>query len=226
MAQNIPDYTAMLGIQLAIRRITSSSAPLEHHVGSFAFTMVKHVFNDPKWVITGELTDRHSGKRPDITIEQASGDKLKVHMVYELKRKEGGRMEDAVDQVIRAVVETIDEQGQESRAFDVFLVVQRGLDIVFFEYHNNVSDLEEEGIPNFDGCISLTQAYEGYTQVMGPPDNLKQLYYDTNRLRVDTQTRQMARKYDVPCVFNLIEHKKEINLLFHHMATQEPRGTL
>jgi len=144
-------------------------------------------------------------------------------MVYELKKVGGDRMEDAVEQTINAVVETMDQQGQVDHAYDVFLVVQRGLDIAFFEYHSDVSNLEEQDTSNFRGCTSFTQACGGSDPVITPPDNLKRLFFATDRLRLDTEIRQDAKAYVIPCVFNLQEHEKEISFLFQHLARGEPR---
>lgn len=174
MAQNIPNYIETKGVRLAIKRIASpesiyrinrkgkltyKSISSEHHVGSFAFTMVKLVFNDSRWVVTPEMFDPSSGKKPDMIVKDAVGDTLEIHMAYELKKKGGARMEEAVNQTIDALVETIDYQGQKNDIFDIFIVIQRGLDRVFFEYHNDKTNLDEQGIPNFRGCISLTQTW-------------------------------------------------------------------
>jgi len=42
------------------------SAPLEHHVASFAFTMVKHAFHGQQWVLTSEKYDINSNKKNPI----------------------------------------------------------------------------------------------------------------------------------------------------------------
>ena len=64
-------------------------------------------------------------------------------MYYELKRESGGRLEDAVFQTTAAIYETVDKKGNqtEKENFEVFLVVQRAMDIAFFGYHTDTTNL-------------------------------------------------------------------------------------
>lgn len=238
---SIPNYMNSAGIQLAIARIKSPPSvhrvdnkgkqifkPIsyEFHVGSFAFTMVKNIFKDPEWVITPEMSDKFSNKKPDITIEKVKNGNLETYMIYELKSATGDRLEEALNQSITSIVETIDEKGQNDNEFETFIVVQRGLDIAFFEYHNDVTNLDEEGIPHFRGCVSLTYSGMNQTQVIQLPASLKKLFFDEKNLIKETDIRKEAEKYQIPCVFNLLDHGKEINFLFHHMATNNPRSSV
>lgn len=61
---------------------------------------------------------------------------------------------------------------------------------------------------------------------MPPPFNLNNLYFDYEDLKKETDIRDDAKKYDIPCVFNLQEHPQQINFLFHHLATQKPRPSV
>jgi len=47
--------------------------------------------------------------------------------------------------------------GESDTVKECFLVIQRGLYIDVFKYHARQED--PEGIPNFQGCVSLTQAF-------------------------------------------------------------------
>lgn len=242
-----PQYTTYVGATLAQERIKnppfvsrpnkkgkeiSGNIPYEHHVGSWACTMLKNVFTQPNWVITPELHDPNSHKKPDFTIEKPDANSnLQVHAVYELKKVKGDRMEKALDQVITAIVETVDEKGNRGEgAFETFVVVQRGLDIGFFEYHNDVSNLDEEKIPHFRGCVSLTEDYEVGGQMKrvlaAKPNGLKKLYFDDEHLTSTDEVRDDAKDYETDCIFNLEQHAREIEFLFHHIATQNPRSSV
>lgn len=200
--------------------------PYEHHVGSWAFTMVSSVFNGPQWILTGEKIDANSKKRPDIVIEKMNSQNTDAYPYFlmELKSSDGDRLEDALAQTVQDIEETMEN------TIEAYIVVQRGTKIGFFEYHNDISNLDEEGIPHFRGCVSLTQTYtiEGVdTPVINVvPNNLDHLYHNYSRLRKQTDTREDAALYNIPCVFDLDKHETEINFLFHHMANIEPRSSV
>ena len=113
---------------------------------------------------------------------------------------------------------------------EVYVVVQRGTKIGFFEYHNDITNLDEEEIPHFGGCISLTQSYQidGIDQVIldDVPKDLDLLYHNIARLRTTSVIRKEAEKYTNPCLFDLDKHEKEINFLYHHMANNPPRSSI
>lgn len=142
-----------------------------------------------------------------------------------------------MNQTVKYIASTIDRKGNEDEdksAFEVFIIVQRGLDIGFFEYFNGEAELVEGG--NFRGCVSLTQDTREYeTRVMNPavvPSatvGLKRLMFDDQRLQGvpddEQKVRDDASSYPTPCIFNIDEHEHEINLMMLHMLTKEPRKT-
>ena len=68
----------------------------------------------------------------------------------------------ALGQFREAIVETIDQQGNNmsSEDYSTFAYVQRGTHVGIFEYHNTATILDEEGVPNKGGFfIPLTQLY-------------------------------------------------------------------
>ena len=77
-----------------------------------------------------------------------------------------------MNQTVKYIASTIDRKGNEDEdksAFEVFIIVQRGLDIGFFEYFNGEAELVEGGTDHFRGCVSLTQDTREYeTRVMNP----------------------------------------------------------
>ena len=165
-------------------------------------------------------------KKPDLTIEKVTKDGLEPHLFYELKKEGGARIEDALTQTTNSITETMDQQGS-SRAlkYDAFVVIQRGMEIAFFEYHNDASNLNEEGVDNVDGCVSLTQTHKVggvKKEIIPAPEGAKLLFREASGVKLSPE-RKRAKAYTTPCVLDLRQHEKEIDFLFHYMATNDPR---
>jgi hypothetical protein len=187
--------------------------------------MLKTVFHGPEWIITPEKTDENSKKRPDLVVEKFEDGKAEHYLFMELKASNGDRFEDAISQVVDEIAETMEE------GIEAYVVVQRGLKIGFFEYHNDVSNLDEEDIPHFKGCISLTQNYpiDGkVTKVLSEPlpAGVDLLFHNYTKLRKVTDNREAAEEYKTSCIFDICKHQKVINLLFDHMVNKKPRSSV
>ena len=223
----VPDYCSTASLQYAKHRILNppDEKPYEHHVGSWACTMLGMVFEEAEWIITPEKVDQYSKKRPDLVVEKVLSNTQSSHYLFmELKASNGDRFEDALAQVVKEIAETLED------SIEAYIVVQRGTKIGFFEYHNDVSNLDEEDIPHFKGCISLTQKYSiqnNPTSIMDHlPNDLEPLFHDSKHLKKNTDTRAEAKDYEQKCVFDLEKHEKEINTLFFHMKTTSPRSSV
>lgn len=233
-------YTPSLALRNAIDRIKNPPLVLtknkivytkfEHHAATWACTKLKEIFQDERWAITPEQKDPMTGKKPDLVVEEAfQGSILVLHIGMELK-KEDERLEDALVQLRDALLETVDRKGNTNNSrFEIFAVVQAGLDIGFFEFHSDQDNLDEEGIPHFRGCVSLTQDYAingTMTSVLpNKPNDLENLFYNFQNLRIDTEVRRDASKYLVPCIFNIERHQEEVHFLFQHMEKHSPRSS-
>jgi len=241
-------YTPSLGLQGALERIKNPPVTLnkknelvrtkyEHHVSTWACTKLSEIFSSSgHWAITPEQRDPHTNKKPDFTVEKAIFDPsnqkitMKVHLCMELKKEGGDRLEDALYQLCNSIEETVDSKGYtHDDEFEIFAVVQSGLDIGFFEYHLDQTNLDEENIPHFRGCVSLTQDYmikeELQVVMTNKPNDLKPLYFNFSKLKKETELRLEAEKYPIPCIFNLDKHQREIHDLFCHMAANNPRSS-
>jgi hypothetical protein len=238
------NYCALPSLRFAKERIKNPpqilnskgdivNTPFEHHVGSWALTMVSSVFRGSKWIITPEMIDQNTRKRPDIVVEKLDPEGIdsRLHLLIELKSSNGDRFEDALAQVVAEKEETLEIQTE------VYIVVLRGTKIGFFEYHNDVSNLDEEDISHFKGCISLTQGYSSRAKSDSPlvrqepvlknlPKDLDLLFHNHTHLKNYTDDRDDAISYKIPCVFDLDKHEKEIDYLFNHMANHEPRSSI
>ena len=137
-----------------------------------------------------------------------------------------------MNQAVKDIAATIDDWGfNPDNGFEVFVIVQRGLDIGFFEYHNAQSNLDEDGIPHFRGCVSLTQDIPCSEPAVVPSTTagLRTLMFDDARLRTladrdQQEVREVAWSYETPCIFNINDHEAEINLIMNHMLIKRPRG--
>lgn len=248
---NMTTSSPSLALQGALERIKNPPAVFnkknepvhtkyEHHVGTWACTKLKEVFSHGDWAITSEQTDPNTKKKPDFTVEKAIQAAplqsihgptviLKLHLAMELK-KEGQRIEDALVQLCESLEETIDTKGNtHDGEFQVFAVVQSGLDIGFFEFHMDQTILDEENIPHFRGCVSLTEDYIINRVSLVPmphkPNDLQNLFFNHHNLKKNTPIRSDAKKYTTPCIFNLEKHQQEVHYLFQYMEKNEPRSS-
>jgi hypothetical protein len=194
----------------------------EDTMRAWSTTLLKKVFADDRWIITPEKINLYSNKKPDLVVERLEGDKLVPVLIVELKKSGGDRLEKALLQTTEGLHDWMDDSG----FIDVYVVVQRGLKIAFFEFHSNSDDVKKV-VPSVYGCTSLTQSFllEGIEQkVMDTiPDDLELLYHDAERLVNFGDKRKEALEYKIPCVFDLDKHEREIDFLFYHMSHKPPR---
>ena len=212
----------------------------EYHVGSWACTMLSRHLG-PGFLLTPEMFNRQSNKKPDFTIErydENAYNKTRLHAVYEIKKHGGDYLEKALNQLVNAINLTGDETGD----LEIFLIVQRGLEIGFFEFSSMFhGDLDHLNIEHFRGCIPLLHDNRhmirgnepSHRSIIDMSQNIPQdVVRLLNRETETTGNNMPQHKKDLldeadllqtPCIFNLTKHRKEINLLFHHIATTKPR---
>ena len=227
---NAPNYMNLPCLQVA-KDDMKTDEDKEHLVGSWACSMLKHVFKDGKWIITPEKQKQGSKKRPDLVVEEVSfsetGEASRtVRLIVELKSEKGNRFEDGLDQVVTEIQETVES------VIDCYIMVQKGTNIGFFEYHNDMEEKEQEtDVPHFRRCVPITSNYENqdtgvplvFMGQMPVPDDLLPIYFKTEKLRKKTSLREEASQMLTPCVFNLDKHPKEISYIFNKMANEPPR---
>ena len=197
----------------------------EHHVGSWALTKLGQVFPASSWIITPEKTDEYSKKKPDLVVERLFDNNKQAvpHLLMELKKNGPSvRCEEALSQLVLEIAETFET------VMNVFVVVQCGTKIGFFDYHNDVSNLDEENIPHFRGCLSLTERFgEGNQPFSALPIDLEPLRYDvpacmTDQNRIDI--RGDAEDYQVPCIFDIHRHGAFVDYFFNFISLNAPRS--
>jgi hypothetical protein len=185
---SIPSYCSSRALQAAIHRLKNPPKHInyEHHVSTWPCTMLKKVFQSDDYTISSEVIDPNEGSKPDFLIERLNEKnelELVRHLYVELKKVGGDHFEKALDQVTKHIQKTIEEGHHTVK--ECFIVVQRGLDIGFFEYHARHEDLQEKDIPNFRSCVSLTQVFdtdedmpftEGDLEIMGYHNPMKKIH--------------------------------------------------
>lgn len=170
-AITVPHYTRGDALQLALNKIKSppGGTNYESHVADWCTTVLGRVFTFDDFLLGAEAYDPQERSRPDLVVTRAQGGRLIRHVFVELKKKGGDHLEKALDQASRHIAHQL-ENDRDYR--ECFVIVQRGLDIGFFEYHVNKNALEEYNIPNFRGCVSLTHSfYTDQDEPFDPYDN-------------------------------------------------------
>ena len=233
-----PEYCSYPSLMSAKNRIQNppEQKPYEHHVASWACTMLMAVFSGRNWIVTPERQDPNTRKKPDLIVEGVNSQMKspELRLLMELKAVNGDGLEKVLAQTVdpNVLAETVQDMGAETGQYEFYVVVQRGTKIAFFEYHSDIDSMEEEiVIPNFMGCISLTQNYDTTKNVLQDmPEDLGPLFEDSGRKqkqlkkKKDQEVRELARNYTEPCVFDLEKHEEYINFLFNYMAKEKPRS--
>lgn len=226
-----PSYTSLPALRRAEQRIidpptvvkddeSTEKIHYEHYVGTWACTMLKHAFHDGKWAITPEKADIVTKKKPDLFVEEVVGDEFRTHLLMELKSNDPTiRFEDAVAQVVKEIGEMME------KIVECFVIVQCGTRIAFFDYHNDQSEMDFEGISHFRGLVSLTKDFRGKIAMQNKPDDLLPIYHNTSRLRSQTKVREEASEYEEECVFDLTKHKDHIDFLFDYVSCNRARDS-
>lgn len=106
------------------------------------------------WTIVPEFLVPEK-KRPDYCVEKfipGSSPFFKPKIFVEIKSNTGATTEKAIDQITSSMTLTVDRLGE---SYACFLIIVRGKRIGFFEYHNDRSNLHEDGVVHHHGAISF-----------------------------------------------------------------------
>ena len=214
-----------LAILVAEERISSpvttehDGTPIhyEHSVGNWMTSVLSRYLGED-FLIGPEMFNRQTNKKPDLTIQKYDEDrpdKTKIHLCVELKKKEGDSLHKALSQLVRA----IHQMGESTEDYEVFAIVQRGMEIGFFEYYSFAED-DLKDLDNFEGCVPLTYLSE---DLIFESDQAKDTLQNLVRDLPDDIQHLRKTSLQTQCVFDLELHKEEINTLFWYIATHSPR---
>ena len=104
---------------------------------------------EDNWVIVPEVQVPEK-KRPDFCIEKFSGREFLPKIFVEIKSAKGKNFVAALEQLTSSLSQTIGEIEQD---FSCFLILAKGRRICFFEYHNDRSNLTEDGYLHYHGAV-------------------------------------------------------------------------
>lgn len=153
-------------IKAAVDRLDSLHH--EFDVGRAILSILRtHFPLEENWVIVPEFLVPER-KKPDYCIEQyisnrphlSIQEQFRPKIFVEIKSRTGDDTEHALDQATSSLVKTVDTLGND---FSCFLIVVKGKSIGFFEYHNDRSDLMEDGVRHHYGAISFNDPQEPAT---------------------------------------------------------------
>jgi hypothetical protein len=74
------------------------------------------------------------------------------HIFVELKSGKGDSLEKAVDLSTSSMGETVNNSADN---FAIYMMIVKGKYVAFFQYHNDRTNLYEDGVPNTKGAISF-----------------------------------------------------------------------
>jgi len=199
----------------------------EHHVGTWAMTMLKHIFNG-LWAITPKQGNDPSDIYPDIVVEKDGGAAILQPVLFcKLEKKGGGSLVTILTHLAGAITEAMDQQGSSSTSqkYSTFAYVQRGTEVGIFEYHNVGTILDENRVPHHKGFVPITQGYfltnndggKKLVQGMLTPTNLQDLTLVLN-----------SDYWNVPCIFDIEkeDNRRYVYFLLRHISYNVPRKYL
>lgn len=146
-------------IDLSLQRIRNPPrTKLEHHVASWATTMVIQVFEEVKdnqgrhqWIYTPEQRDLDSNKIPDFIVETTSSGQRTPRLFLEYKKVGGDPMFAALDQLTNAIKSRLGENYSDlinmntpGKIPTIYLCVVAGTKISFWEMDKDANAAEDK----------------------------------------------------------------------------------
>jgi hypothetical protein len=135
----------------------NSYANYEWHLGTLMNSVLCLYFPPDNWTVTPEQIQDENNKRPDFVVEKiiprnATGGNhvLFPHIFVEIKKDTDARFIDAMDQVVDAIKQTVEQWIIKSS----FVIVGRGRHIAFFYYFYDSLYLDQN-LNNYRGLIPL-----------------------------------------------------------------------
>ena len=210
-----------------IKNLSVNSKHSEQHVGTWAMTMLKHIFSG-LWAITPGQRNDQSGRYPDIVVEKDAGAGILQPVLFcQLKKKGGDSLTTALNQLKVAIAEAMDQQGfsTTSQKYSTFAYVQLGTEVGIFEYHNVGTILDEQRVPHHNGFVPITQGYlltNKYGQKKLVQGMLTPTYLKDIKLVLDSED------WDVPCIFDIEkkDHREYVYFILRHISSNVPRKYL
>ena len=184
----------------------------EHLASTLVCSLLQHYYPlNEGWIITPEPRQEH-GKKPDYVVEKIQNGILTPHIFIEVKKVKGHLFENAIQQIADAVNLYADTNDN----YSTFIIVVRGLDMIFLEYYNYRSVLTEDNIVHYFGTIPLTQPAPDGLQPQALTNITNSLPYSLTPLA----------PFEVPPIFSMESdiHRNHIHNMFEYMKNNIPRN--
>ena len=99
-------------------------------------------------------------------------------------------------------------------------------DYTIEQFHNAAGEIETTPVLLMEFKSRTGDRFEGEEQItmQNVANDLLPVYYNVEKLKTEDEIRTQAKKYTVPCVFDLEKHGEQIDFFFHHMSTNKPRA--
>lgn len=207
-----PSYCPTKALDYLEEIIAKGRKVREWYVSAWATTILKKVFPDDQWILIPERANEFSGKRPDLVVLKHN----MPYLLYEVKAPKGDRLEKAIYLTLNNLHIWVD-----AYEITLYIIIQRGCNIAFFEYHDNSEDLDAHNVPHIWHCVFLTQRVRDGNTYTRPIDTLPKgvlpLYHNHKKLKkTDDSIRNKAKNYKKKCIFDLIcgKIKKRLTCFF------------
>lgn len=230
-------YFNIPAINKTITIIREENITLEHRPASAITSLIRNYFPVDKFVLTPEMTQTISGKRPDLSIEKynAGSDTCSPYCFVEIKSIVNSSINKTVEQLHDTVFMDIDAYGNLSGKFSVYMIAIKGTFIGFYAYHNFSSLLDEYGIENYKGFVPLTymiswKKYKGINESIAPiVEEAYELYQRRVNFPTDSATlRQLGVESSEHIrhlyLFDLLNpsHQEHIHNIFQCIVAMDP----
>ena len=220
-------YWTLTPIVYALHRIVEGRVTHEHRTSSATSALLTHYFPVDKFLITPEQIQDITRKKPDYSIEKVLNIRRAVMHVYvEVKSiVASANFDDMVDQVCSSVGAAMEH----TEVYSVYVIVMKGTKIGFYIFHN-LSELDQENVPNYLGVMPLTFKMSPTMigdinyQEMGLIDHLRYIM-DNVELPTDPDVLRMlgvetSANIPHPHIWDLLnkDHADHIHNIFMSMA--------